>query len=110
MEEDIVSRLIKDGSIINMEAADKIIKLRERGKYWERECKNERAKAFDKSIGVKYQPKGGMCSNCKKANDDCSFLDFSAMKVIDTFYEFGKVKIVICSQFVRINKHDKLNE
>jgi hypothetical protein len=72
MEKDIVTLAIEDGSVL----------------------------IFEKKIGVKYQPKGGMCASCAKAHDDCSGFDFSAMKVID-FCSGGKIKIVRCNHFVR---------
>jgi len=29
-----------------------------------------------------HQPKGGMCTSCKKSHDDCSGLDFKSMPIL----------------------------
>ena len=43
-------------------------------------------------------PKGGMCRTCKKAEDDCSALDFESMPIIS----IGIEEII-----VRCTEHEK---
>lgn len=45
-----------------------------------------------------YQPKGSMCANCTKKNEDCSKLDFSKMRPIEMYHD---VYIVRCTEFKR---------
>lgn len=53
-------------------------------------------------MAVLYQPKGGMCANCKKRDDNCSGLRFQGMPVIERLTQFGnEVAIVKCTEFSR---------
>lgn len=51
-----------------------------------------------------YQPKGSMCINCKKQNENCSRLDFSSMPRIESFEvkqgdTLHKAIVVKCVEF-----------
>ena len=50
-----------------------------------------------------YQPKGGMCTSCKKKYLDCSHLNFSEMPKID---QFENVIVVRCTEYERGSKAD----
>lgn len=52
-----------------------------------------------------YQPKGGMCANCKYKLFDCSTLPFDKMYVIERD-DINNINIVRCEDFVRI-ENDK---
>ena len=45
-----------------------------------------------------YQPKGGMCCNCKNASHDCSGLQFDKMQPIE---KHGELIIVRCAAWER---------
>lgn len=47
-------------------------------------------------MDLTYQPKGRMCGSCKKKHEDCSGLDFSAMRRHE---QAGSVVVVICTEF-----------
>ena len=47
---------------------------------------------------LEYQPKGGMCANCAKINQNCSSYDFSSMPRISKGDRDGIV-IVRCVEF-----------
>ncbi|MCY1358646.1 hypothetical protein D9M69_451880 [compost metagenome] len=49
-----------------------------------------------------YYPKGGRCSACQKAHDDCSALPFHTMPV---HQRDGADVVVICNEFRQAN-HD----
>ncbi|MDH4566139.1 hypothetical protein E8E95_05560 [Pseudomonas sp. BN414] len=49
-----------------------------------------------------YYPKGGRCSACQKAHDDCSDLPFHTMPV---HRRDGADVVVICNEFRQAN-HD----
>ena len=49
-------------------------------------------------IEIKYIPKGGMCAVCSKNKNDCSKLDFSAMKKIGKKDKNGLI-VVRCINF-----------
>ena len=56
----------------------------------------------DLTMGIRYQPKGGMCLVCKKRDDNCSGLNFQEMPVIEKLTQFGNdVVIVKCTEFSR---------
>ncbi len=46
-------------------------------------------------------PKGGMCRDCKKANQDCSGLDFESMPIIAIDLE---EIIVRCTEHEKVEK------
>jgi hypothetical protein len=46
MNKDIVDRLRETKDPLCLEAANKIIAMRDRGKFWEKECKKLRVKYF----------------------------------------------------------------
>jgi hypothetical protein len=52
-----------------------------------------------------YQPKGSMCGSCVHKNSTCSHLDFSKMKVLESFELNGDLlNIVRCIEFKREKK------
>jgi hypothetical protein len=46
-----------------------------------------------------YQPKGGMCAQCKHILRDCSHLKFSTMPVIGIYKNKAATKIVKCTDY-----------
>lgn len=47
-----------------------------------------------------HRPKGRMCQQCKKANDNCSELDFKAMRKIGV--DKDGVIVVACNKYRRV--------
>ncbi len=48
---------------------------------------------------MNYQPKGGMCLTCTKAQADCSALPFEQMRVIQIYAD--GTRAVKCIEWVR---------
>ena len=69
------------------------------------ECDRSQPKGHnrDKELITTHQPKGSMCMSCKKLDQDCSTLNFSAMPVMEKNRDCLVVK---CSGFV----HDRIIE
>ena len=56
-----------------------------------------------------YHPKGSMCMNCTKANEDCTNLNFKEMPVIKQYSKENEnivFKVVKCLSFDRTNDRD----